>query len=302
MKRLQAFKFELQPNGEQVHDLLRFCGSCRFVFNKALNIQIENYDAGNKFIGYVEMAKLLTEWRNSIETPWLKESPCHPLQQALKDLDKAFQNFFARRASFPCFKRKGSGDSFRFPDHLQIKLDQANNRIFLPKLGWIRYRNSRKVLGEVRNVTIASKGKKWFISIQTQREVEQPVTKATTAIAVDVGIIRFAAMNDGSYIEPLNSFKKHQKSLVKYQRQMSRKVKYSNNWKKAKAKVQQVYINMANARNDFLHKITTTISKNHALVCIEDLQICNMSKSAEGTKEQPGKKKKKKSGLNRCIQ
>ncbi|MBI5345745.1 MAG: helix-turn-helix domain-containing protein, partial [Chlamydiae bacterium] len=158
MKRLQAFKFELQPNGEQVRDLLCFSGTCRFVYNKALNIQIENYDAGNKFISYVEMAKLFTEWRNSIETPWLKESPCHPLQQALKDLDKAFQNFFAKRAAFPCFKRKGSGNSFRFPDHLQIKLDQANNRVFLPKLGWIRYRNSRKVLGEVRNVTISAKG------------------------------------------------------------------------------------------------------------------------------------------------
>ncbi|MEB0119082.1 transposase, partial [Undibacterium sp. RTI2.2] len=84
-------------------------------------------------------------------------------------------NFFAKRADFPRFKKKGSGDSFRYPDSKQIKLDQGNDRIFLPKLGWLRYRNSCDVLGEVRNVTISQSGGKWFASIQTQREVEQPL-------------------------------------------------------------------------------------------------------------------------------
>jgi putative transposase len=108
-------------------------------------------------------------------------------------------------------------------------------------------------------------------------------------------------MNDGSYIAPLNSFKKHQDRLRHHQQELSRKVKFSQNWKKEKAKVQKIYIGMTNARKDFLHKITTTISKNHALVCIEDLQVSNMSKSASGTKEKPGKNVRQKSGLNRSI-
>jgi putative transposase len=153
----------------------------------------------------------------------------------------------------------------------------------------------------VRNVTVSQSGGKWFASIQTQREVEQPLPAATTAVGIDVGIARFATMNDGSFIAPLGSFKKHQQRLARYQRRMSRKVKFSNNWKKAKAKVQKIHTGIANARKDFLHKTTTTISQNHALVCIEDLQVRNMSKSSKGNNEQHGKMVKQKSGLNRAI-
>jgi putative transposase len=154
MKRLQAFKFELTPNGEQLRDMRRYAGSCRFVYNRGLVLQKENYEAGNTFIGYVV---------------------------------------------------------------------------------------------------------------------------------------------------PLNSFKRHQFRLARYQRQMSSKEQFSNNWKKAKSKVQRIHIDIANARKDFLHKTTHAISKNHALVCIEDLQIRNMSKSSKGTSEKHGKMVKQKSGLNRAI-
>ncbi|MEN9502178.1 MAG: hypothetical protein RI964_1463 [Pseudomonadota bacterium] len=300
MQRLQAFKYELKPDGAQQRLLRCYAGSCRFVYNKALALQQANHEAGEKFIGYVAMAKHLTAWRNGTETPWLKDSPVHPLQHALKDLDKAYQNFFAKRADFPRFKRKGSGDSFRYPDPKQIKLDQGNNRVFLPKLGWIRYRNSRDVLGELRNVTVSGKNGKWYISIQTQREVEQSMS-STTTIGIDLGITRFATFSDGSYIAPLNSFKIQQAKLAKYQRRMAHKQKFSNNWKKAKAKVQKTHIQIANARRDFLHKATTTISQNHALVFIEDLQVGNMSQSAAGTAENPGKNVAAKSGLNKAI-
>lgn len=298
---MQAFKYELQLDGQQERSMRQISGACRFVFNKALALQKENHEAGNKFIGYVSMAKKLTEWRNSTEMPWLKEAPCHPLQHALKDLDRAYKNFFAKRADFPRFKRKGGGSSFRYPDPTQIKLDEGNSRIFLPKLGWLRYRKSREIKGDLRNVTISRSGKKWFVSIQTQYEVSLPELRPTTAIGIDVGVNRFATMNDGSYVAPLNRFKKHQQRLARYQRRMSRKVKFSSNWKKAKAKVQKIHIGIANARKDFLHKTTTTISKNHALVCVEDLQIRKMSKTAAGTKEQPGKGVRQKSNLNRSI-
>jgi putative transposase len=143
VQRVQAYKYERMPDGEQERAIRRFARSCRFSYNKALAMQKENHAAGNKLIGYVAMAKHLTGWRNSLDTPWLKNAPCQPLQHALKDLEKAYKNFFAKRAGFPNFKRKGSGDSFRYPDRKQIKLDQANNRLFLPKLGSLRYCNSR---------------------------------------------------------------------------------------------------------------------------------------------------------------
>jgi putative transposase len=301
MIRLQAFKYELMPNGEQARDMRRFAGSCRFVYNKALAMQKDNHAQGNKFIGYVSMAANLPIWKRETGMQWLKEAPSQALQHALKDLDKAYQNFFGKRAGFPSFKRKGSGDSFRYPEPKQIKLDEANARILLPKLGWLRYRNSRAVQGELRNVTISQSGGKWFAAIQTQREVEPPVPTTSTAIGIDVGIARFATMSDGGFIAPLNSFKKHQQRLARYQRRMSRKVKFSSNWKKAKARVQKIHTRIANARKDFLHKITTTISQNHSLVCIEDLQVRNMSRSSKGTVEQPGKKVHQKSGLNRAI-
>jgi putative transposase len=141
----------------------------------------------------------------------------------------AYSNFFAERAAIPRFKKKGRPESFRYPDRKQLKLDQHNSRIFLPKLGWMRYRNSRQVLGEVRNATVRHSCGKWFISIQTAREVPEPVTKASGSIGIDMGIARFATFSDGRYLCALNSFKRHEASLRRFQRSMSRKVKFSNN-------------------------------------------------------------------------
>ena len=275
----------------------RFAGARRFVYNRALEIQKSNYAAGGKFIGYVDMANRLPEWKQEFE--WLKESPSQTLQQSLKDADRAFKNFFEKRAGFPRFKKRGVGDSFRFPQGFEI--DQTNSRIKLPKLGWIRYRNSRAIPGTAKNITISQSGGKWFASIQTEREVEQPVPTASSAIGIDMGIVRFATLSNGTHIEPLGSFKKHERRLAKYQRRMCRKVKFSKNWHKAKRKVQKIHTRIGNARRDFLHKATTAISKNHAMVAIEDLQVRNMSKSSKGTTEAPGKNVAAKSGLNKAI-
>jgi len=301
MKRLQAYKYELRPNGEQQRLMRCFAGSCRFVFNKALAVQKDRYDRGEKKLSYTGLCKLLTEWRNSVETAWLADAPAHPLQQALKDLERAYKNFFAKRAAFPRFKKKGRHDSFRYPDPKQIKLDQGNSRIFLPKLGWVRYRNSRDVPGTLKNVTVSASGGRWFVSIQTEREVAEPVPQSTSAVGIDMGVARFATLSDGTVFDPINSFKRHADRLRKAQQSMSRKVKFSKNWKKAKARVQRIYARIGNVRRDFLHKTSTTISKNHAIVCIEDLRVRNMSRSAAGTTEQPGRNVRAKSGLNRAI-
>ena len=300
MQRLQAFKYELMPDGQQERQMHRFAGCCRFVFNQALALQKERYEHGEKKLGYAGLCKFLTEWRNCAESPWLADAPVHPLQQTLKDLERAYANFFAKRADFPRFKKKGQSDSFRYPDPKQIKLDQANSRLFLPKLGWLRYRNSRDVLGEVKNVTVSQSGGKWIVSIQTEREVELPIPQGG-AVGVDMGIARFATLSDGTYYAPLNSFKRHQDRLRRAQQAMSRKTKFSNNWKKAKARIQRIHTRIGNVRRDYLHKATTTISQNHAMVCIEDLQVRNMSKSSKGSADQPGRQVRAKSGLNKAI-
>ncbi|CAG1016093.1 hypothetical protein RHIZO_05271 [Rhizobiaceae bacterium] len=300
MKRLQAYKFELQPNGEQVRQMRRFAGACRFVYNKALALQKDNHAAGGKFIGYVAMAKHLTAWRNSAETPWLAEAPVHPQQQALKDLERAYKNFFAQRAAFPQFRKKGQSERFRYPDPKQIRLDQANGRIFLPKLGWLRLRKSREAVGELRSVTVWESCGKWFVSIQTRRDVDVPLPKGG-AVGLDLGIARFATLSDGTFFAPANSFKAHEARLARAQRSLSRKVKFSNNWKKAKARIQRIHARIGNVRRDYLHKTSTAISQNHAMVCIENLQVRNMSRSARGSIEVPGKKVRQKAGLNKAI-
>ena len=300
MQRFQAFKFELRPNGQQQRQMRRFAGSCRFVFNKALALQKERFERGEKKLGYAALCKELTGWRNGPETPWLADAPIHPLQQTLKDLERAYSNFFAKRADFPRFKKKGQGDSFRYPDPKQAKLDQDNGRVFLPKLGWLRYRNSRGVLGTVKNITVSASCGKWFVSIQTSREVSQPVPSGD-AVGIDMGIARFATLSDGSFVAPLSSFRRHETRLRRYQRALSRKVKFSSNWNKAKARVQRIHSRIGNARRDFLHKTSTAISQNHAMVCIEDLAVRNMARSAAGTLDAPGRNVRAKSGLNKSI-
>ena len=251
MQRLQAFKFELMPDGRQEWQMRRFAGSCRFVFNQALALQQANRQDGGKFIGYVAMAKYLTAWRNSSATAWLADAPVHPQQQALKDLERAYQNFFAKRSKFPRFKRHGDRASFRYPDPKQIKFDAANARIFLPKLGWLRLRLSRSVLGEIKSVTVSGSCGRWHASILTQREVEQPVPQGTAAVGIDMGVARFATMSDGTFIAPLASFKRHEARLRRYQRAMSRKRKGARNWHKARGKVQRLHARIANVRQDF---------------------------------------------------
>ena len=300
MKRLQAFKFETRPSGQQKQRLRRFAGSRRFVFNRALALQKERHEQGEKRLGYAALCRLLTIWRHAPETAWLADAPVHPLQQALKDLEQAYAHFFAKRSRPPRFKKKGRSESLRYPDPRQIKLDQTNCRLFLPKLGWLRYRNSRQVLGAVKQITVRQSCGKWFVSIQTARDVEPPLPQGG-AVGIDLGITRFATLSDGTFYAPLNSFKRHETALRKAQQAMSRKTKCSSNWKKSKARVQRLHARIRNGRRDALHKTTTTISKNHAMVCIEDLKVRNMSKSAVGSTEQPGTHVRAKSGLNKSI-
>ena len=295
----KAFKFEIMPNGEQSRKIKQFCGCCRFVFNRALAWQNEQYQQdNNQKFSYSKIANLLPQWKK--ELIWLKECHSQVLQQSLKDLEKAFKNFFQQRADFPKFKKKGVKESFRFPQG--CKLEQQNSRIWLPKIGWVRYRNSREVIGEIKNVTVSQKCGRFFVSIQTEFESQIPVHKGGE-LGIDMGVARFATLSNGEFFEPLNAFKTYKGKLAKLQKRLKNKVKFSQNWRKLKAKIGKLHHKIANCRKDFLHKISTQISKNHAMIYIEDLQVANMSKSAKGTAEaeQHGKNVAAKSGLNRAI-
>lgn len=259
--------------------MLRFAGSCRFVFNRALALQKELFELSGAHASYADLCAVLVDWKQDKETDWLNEAPSQALQQSLKNLDAAWARRLdslkklkqgrinrAQLIGEPVFKKKEKHASFRYPQG--TCLEQNNNRIWLPKLGWVRYRNSREVLGAVKNVTVSLAGGRWLVSIQTEREVEAPVHRSATAVGIDMGVVRLATLSDGTFYGPRNSFRQHQAGLRKAQQSMSRKKKFSQNWKRAKARLACLHIRVANARRDYLHKASTAISKNHAIVCV----------------------------------
>lgn len=295
----KGFRYRLKTDPTTENALARFAGSCRFVWNKALALQKERLESGEYCVRYKTLCEHLKAWKGDENLQWLNETHSQPLQQVLKDLDRAIQDAFNKASPkrFPRFKRKGQHDSFRYPQG--FKFDES--RIFLPKIGWVCFNKSREIEGTPKNVTVSKRGAHWFISVQCEIEIAEPVHPATSIVGIDMGVRRFATLSDGSYFEPLGSFRKLEKTLAREQRKLSRKVKFSENWKKQKARISRLHIRIADARNDYLHKISTTISKNHAVVVLEDLRVSNMIKSAKGTLEEPGRNVAAKSGLNKAI-
>src|SRR5258708_1595426 len=171
----------------------------------------------------------------------------------------------------------------------------------LPKIGWVRYRNSREVLGAVRSVTVSQSAGKWLVSITTLREVAPPQHPATSAVGLDWGVASFVTMSNGEVLDQLQPLKQFLPRLARLQRRMVQKKKFSNNWKKAKQRVTKLHRKIANIRKDFLHTSSNDISKNHAVVIVEDLQVKNRSASSKGRKAKPGKRVAQKTGLNRAI-
>ena len=299
MEIRQGFKFRLKPKVQQIAKMRQFAGCCRLVWNRALALEKETYEETGKRLGYNKLAGLLVEWKKEDVTAFLKDAHSQILQQTLRNLDKAYLNFFEKRAKLPKFKKKGLNDSFSYPQG--FKIDGNNSLIYLPKIGWIRYVKHRRISGIPKNVTVSQSCGKWYVSIQTERVITEPVHQSQSEVGIDLGVAHFASFSDGSYLEPLNVFRKYSEKLAKLQRLLARKVKFSSNWKKLKFRIQKLHKKIADIRSDFLHKATSTISKSHALVVVEDLQVKNMSSSASGTMENSGRNVKAKSGLNKSI-
>ncbi|WP_018404802.1 RNA-guided endonuclease InsQ/TnpB family protein [Marinobacter gelidimuriae] len=301
----QGFKYRLDTNDAQSARLRVLCGHARFVWNQALALCNEAAQTEGQYVPrYESMAKWVTDWKKDSETEWLKEAYTDNLQQKLKDLDTAWQRYFKKigNARRPRFKKKGrSRDSIRFVNfHKYCKLE--GRRVKLPSgLGWITFCKSRDILGTVKNCTIGFDGGHWFISFQTERQIDQPKHSSRSMVGLDLGVTRFFTLSDGTVKEPASSFKAHQHRLTRAQRALAKKVKFSANWQKQKARINRIHTRIASVRRDYLHKTSTTISKNHAMIVIEDLKVSNMSRSAKGTTENPGTNVAAKSGLNRSI-
>ncbi|MFD2020905.1 RNA-guided endonuclease InsQ/TnpB family protein [Pseudocitrobacter faecalis] len=236
MIKKQAFKFLLEPNKNHINEFLFFAGSCRFVYNKGLALINENYDSGGKFLNYNQLASELVNWKNEECLAWLKIAPSQCLQQSLRDLDKAFKNFFSGKSQYPRLKKKGRNDSFRVPCQ-RVRLDQEKHLVSLPKLGWVKYRKSREITGVLKNVTISRKLDKWYISFNTEAVVPEPVhpSFSKAKILLNNECIVQITSNE-SLVEQFTSMEGNKK-LRNLNNTLGRKVKNSSNWLKTKRKL-----------------------------------------------------------------
>jgi len=281
--------------------MVLFAGHNRAVWNKALAITKDRLDRNIPIMWYHELNWNMTNlWKQSEEMRWMNEAPSQSLQQTLKHFDRAMRECFDKNKPnkrMPRFKKKGQGDSFVFPQGFMVE----SNRIKLPKLGWVKFRKSRELESTMKSATVSHNGKHWFVSILCEMDVPDPVHTSSTAVGIDRGISIMAACSDGRNYANAKAFRKHEQRLAKAQKALNRKIKFSNNWQKQKEKIQTIHSTIANIRNDVLHKASTEISKNHAMIFMEKLGVSRMSKSAKGTIDKPGKQVKAKAGLNKSI-
>lgn len=304
MRRIQGYRFRLKPTATESSLLRQFLGCSRFVWNAILAENEARYAMGDPLsMRYESFAERLMKIKERHD--FLRSVHSQPLQQTLRDLAMAYQRAFDPKiaAEMPTFKRKGRASGIRFPQGFKVE----RNGVYLPKIGWVAFRVSkrtakRKIEGTVKNVTVRLEAGAWYVSFQAERDVPEPVhPNAGSAIGVDVGVVRFAALSDGTFFEGANAFKKNERRLVILQRRLARKVKFSANWRKAKKLITRLHSRIANIRNDQIHKTSATISKNHAIIVLEDLSVKNMTASAAGTFVEPGRNVAAKSGLNRRI-
>ena len=302
----RCVRFQLRAKPLQETQLRRWAGQARWLWNRALHEQKTRYEAGQPYANYVAMAKWLTEWRNDPETAWLAQSPVHVQQQVLKHLDHAFQRFFANiksgaRPGYPKFKRYGHEPGLRFPDAKQIQFDPGTQRLKLPKLGWVRVRQSKAIPGNIANATLTREGATWSVSLQYQVADVASAAGLAPTLALDLGVTNFYTTSEGVHQEPLHALKRQAARLRRYQRGVARKQKGSNNRKKAVNRLANLHRRIARQRTDWLHKRSTALAREHAVIAMEDLRVGAMSRSSAGTLETPGTNVKAKSGLNRAI-
>ena len=270
----KGIKFRAYPNKEQQNLINQTLGCCRLIYNKGLAMRNEAYESGTK-IGYNQTSVMLTELKKTADFSFLKEVDSIALQQALRDLDRGFKNFFEKRAKHPQFKSKHNHhQSYR-------TINQGNNiRIVgkylkLPKLGYMKIKQSMEV-GHINNVTVErTPTGKYFVVLNVDFE-PQPMANMGGSIGIDVGIKEFYSDSNGNEVNNPKYLEKSMRKLVREQRRLSRKQKGSNNRNKQRVKVALVHEKITNQRNDFLQKQSTMLVRENQTICIEHLNVKGM--------------------------
>lgn len=270
----KGIKFRIYPNREQQKLINQTLGCCRLIYNKGLAMRKETYKNGKK-IGYSQTSAILTELKKCEDFAFLKVADSIALQQSLRDLDRGFVNFFQKRAAHPAFKSKHNRhQSYRTVnqgDNIRI----VGRYIKLPKLGFVKIRQSMEV-GKINNVTIeCTPTGKYFAVLNVEFE-PQPRPNNGGCIGIDVGIKEFYADSNGNVVSNPKYLEKSMHKLIREQRKLSRRQKDSNNRSKQRVKVALVHEKITNQRNDFLQKQSTMLIRENQTICIEELKVRNM--------------------------
>lgn len=301
----RGYKFCIYATGEQDALFGRYAGVCRVVYNLGLEQRRDwwrNYrNTTGSGISYVAQARELTQLR--AEFDWIAAVPVAPQQQALRDLDRAFQNFFAGRAGYPTPRKRGSHDSFRFSgrDCPWRKLNSKWASVHLPKIGEVKFRLTRDIPGTIKSVTVAHGALGWHVTFNTEAEHETPVNSGP-AVGVDRGVIRTLALSDGTFSDiPKERLKLLDRRARKQARKLARCKRGSNRRTAARKLLARTTAKAARLRLHWNHERTTELAATHGVVVIEALKTRNMTAGAKGTAEEPGRNVRQKAGLNRAI-
>ena len=305
MIRTQAYRFELKPNNKQQTLLAKHVGTARYAYNWALARRIELFEKNEgpaRFTNAIVDHREWNMWKKDGAPWWVEVSKCCA-QEAFRDLDTAFKNFrqgrkAGRNVGFPKFKKKGCRDSCRFSTGAIRALGQ---HVQLPRLGRIRVKEMTAVKGRILSATVSREADRWYVSFTVEREWDIPKTPVGTAIGIDLGILSFAVLSDGERLSSPRALERGHKRLRRLQKKHSRKQRGSSNRRKSAMRIAILHRHIRNQRRDFLHKETTKLAKTKRAIVVEDLAVKDMSRSARGTLEKPGKNVRAKSGLNRAI-
>lgn len=273
----KAFKFRLIPTKEQEIMLSKTFGSCRFVYNYYLGKKIDLYKNEGKSMSYVECANNMKSLKKQYE--WLKEVDAISLQQSLRDLDKAYKNFFNGNG-FPKFKSKHNHNQSYRTQMVNDNIKIEGNKIKLPKIGWVEFKKHRKIQGKILNATVSrTSSNKCFVSICCTNVEGEKLPQNSNAIGIDVGIKSFCAMSNEKTIENPKYLQKSYEKLIKAQRRLSSKTKGSKNYYKTRVKLAKIHEKIANQRIDFLHKLSSRLINENQIIVLEDLNVKGMMKN-----------------------
>ena len=275
----KAFKYRVYPTAEQEDLLRRTLGCARLVYNKALAARTEAWYGEQKRVGYKETSSMLTDWKKEPELSFLKGVSCVPLQQGLRHLQGAFTNFFAGRAKYPNFKKKRNGGSAEFT---KSAFKYRDGQVYLAKCAEplpIRWSRLLPKSAEPSTITVKlSPAGRWTVSLLVDVNIE-PLPPVKKQVGIDLGISALMTLSDGEKVANPKGFKAKYRKLRKAQKALSRKVKGSNNRHQARLRVARVHAEIADARKDNLHKLTTRLIRENQTIVVEDLAVKNMVKN-----------------------